>query len=54
VICFAQDDADFFDVLVKNIMAPAIALAEEEFFGAEFFYGVAELGGSCVRLLHCG
>ena len=29
-------------------------LAEEEFFGAEFFYCVAEFSGGGVRLLHRG
>jgi hypothetical protein len=34
--------------------AKAMTSAEEKFFGAELFYCVAEFGGSCVRLLHCG
>jgi hypothetical protein len=34
--------------------AKAMTSAEEESFGSEFFDGVAEFGGGCVRLLHCG
>jgi hypothetical protein len=42
--------------MVREIEKPAKAMtsAEEEFFGVEFFDGVAEFGGGCVRLLHFG
>ena len=36
--------------MVRETTAKAMTSAEEEFFGAEFFYSVAEFGG-CVRLL---
>jgi hypothetical protein len=42
-------------LLIRCSLSSLISLsAEKEFFGAEFFYSVAEFGGGCVRLLHCG
>ena len=34
--------------------AKATMSTEEEFFGSEFFDRVAEFGGGCIKLLHCG
>ena len=45
VICFAQDDEILFSEEKSKTTTKAMTLAEEEFFGAEFFYGVAEFGG---------